>query len=58
MNEHVLSSHMNIIVCAQDVKCYSARMLESAIFESKHVHTTGHDPEEFWFSNSSRDIRV
>ncbi len=53
MNKYVLSSHMNIIVCAVDEKCFSMRMLESAIFKYKHVHTTGHNPEEFGFSNSS-----
>ncbi len=53
MNEYVLNWHMNIIVHAQDEKCYSMRMLESAVFEYKHVHTTGHDPEEFGFLISS-----
>ena len=47
------SSHMNIIVRAQDEKCYSTRMLESAVFQYKHVHTTGHYSEEFGFSISS-----
>ncbi len=54
--KYILIHTRYIIVCAQDVKCYSMRMLESAVFEYLHVHTTGHDPEEFCFLNSSSDI--
>ena len=56
--KYILIHTRYIIVHAQDVKCYSMRMLESAVFKYKHVHTTGHYPEEFWFSNSFTDIRV
>ena len=56
--KYILIHIRYIIVCAQDVKCYSTRMLESAVFEYKHVHTTGHSgyPEEFGFLNSFSDI--
>ncbi len=47
--KYILIHTRYIIVCAQDEKCYSMRMLVSAVFEYKRVHTTGHYPEELAF---------